>query len=120
MANQPKSDWSDTDWNTVMFSMRASNDYEFQLSFPLWLNKNKYIWSAFVTMTRTAYAAGHRERFSARIIVERIRWETLMQDAGSKMFKVNHNYAPDMARLVMSLKKDMKGFFKINDRELEK
>ena len=42
-----------------------------------------------------------RKRYSARTIVECIRWDTDIKDT-EKTFKINDHYTPGMARLFMS------------------
>lgn len=46
-------------------------------------------------------AASRRKRIGIRLILERVRWETLVATRGSK-FKINNNHAPYIARWLVA------------------
>lgn len=65
-----------------------------------WLGKNPQIYLAFKRQALRMAQSG-RKRYSARTIVEVIRWNTDLEDSGST-FKINDHYTPGMARLFMA------------------
>jgi len=64
-----------------------------------WLTKNRHIRDAFdrkaLRMARTG-----RKHYSARCIIENIRFETDLTDSDT-LFKINNNFVPGLARLWM-------------------
>jgi hypothetical protein len=65
-----------------------------------WLAENEHIYDAFkIEAIRMALTG--RERYSARTIVELLRWQSDLKDS-DVTFKINGNYVPGMARLFMS------------------
>jgi hypothetical protein len=66
------------------------------------------IWDLFCTFTKDAIRAGHKS-FSARSIVERIRWETSVQWRGE--FKINNSFAAFYARKFHKQNPQHDGFF---------
>lgn len=65
-----------------------------------WLPKNSRVYREFerraLQMARTG-----RKRYSARTIIEILRWDSDIADS-EKTFKINGNYVPGMARLFMA------------------
>ena len=71
------------------------------------------IWKAFEE--KALFAARRRSHYSAKAIVEVIRWETVLRD-GSE-FKISNNWTSGMARLWMHTYGDLyPKFFDIRDR----
>ena len=75
-------------------------DDGYPVGFWLWLRQNEHIYSAFKHLAFQMALTG-RTRYSARTIVESIRWKTDLSDSG-KTFKINDHYTPGMARLFMA------------------
>ena len=69
---------------------------KFRPDFAAWLLANVSIWNRFCIEADKVWGRGRRH-WSARTIIEYLRHETALREAGD--FKVNNNYAPDMARL---------------------
>lgn len=103
--------WTDEGWVRVM-SIINNSDYDYSDEFILWLKKNVTVWRGFFDKTVEAYQHKHRHRFGAKAILEILRWESFTRDA-DVTFKINNNYAPDLARLVMDVRPALKGYFKI-------
>lgn len=61
-----------------------------------WLGENPTLWSTFATLAMRA--AGSRPRYSARTVIEVMRWNTDILEAGGS-FKIGNNHVPHMARL---------------------
>jgi hypothetical protein len=65
-----------------------------------WLQTNGHIYDAFkIEAIRMAMTG--RKRYSARTIIEILRWRTDLKDS-DVTFKINDHYTPGMARLFMS------------------
>lgn len=101
-----------------------SGEYRFRV----WLKDNMKIYNHFVDFAitmrfplLTMKAACELEQnqsgkkyYSARMIWERIRWETEIVEkrrVGGAVLKLNNNYAPFMARLVMVAEPELEGMF---------
>ena len=64
-----------------------------------YIKENSMAWDLFKSFTKQAVAAGNK-RVGAKMIAERIRWETYIRKTGD--FKFNNNYTAGMARKFMS------------------
>lgn len=64
-----------------------------------WLTKNSHIYREFEKCALRM--ARIRKRYSARTIIEKIRWDTDLKDL-EITFKLNDHYTPGMARLWMA------------------
>lgn len=70
---------------------------KFSPEFAEWLAANTHIWTRFCGEAHCIWNSGRRH-WSARTIIEYLRHETALTEVGGE-FKINNNYAPDMARL---------------------
>lgn len=70
---------------------------KFRADFSAWLAQNPDIWLRFVAEADKVWRSGRRH-WSARTIIEYIRHETALREAGG-LLKINNNFAPDLARL---------------------
>jgi len=81
-----------------------------------WLQYNEHIWLQFERHARTM--ADKRDRYSARTIIEVMRWNSdLREKQGKPLFKLSNNMTPGLARLWMAkhqLKYCNKKFFQLN------
>ena len=75
-------------------------DDGFPVGFWHWLRQNEHIYSAFKCLAFQMALSG-RTRYSAKTIIERIRWDTDIRDSET-MFKVNNSYTSGLARLFMA------------------
>ncbi len=75
---------------------------------------NPEVYRLFLQFARQAKAAG-RERIGARLIGERIRWQTTVETSDPD-FKVNDHFWPFYARLAMREHADLEGLFETRDR----
>ena len=103
--------WTAAGWNRVCDVIERS-EYDYSCGFILWLGNNPLIWQGFANKALKAHSGGHKHRFGAKAILEILRWESVKNDS-EKTFKINNNRAPDLARLVMDCKPEMKGYFQI-------
>jgi len=70
-----------------------------RVTFDQFDRENPDVYRMFCRFTLQLIAAGHK-RLSSKLIVERIRWETMLQ--GGTTFKINNNFTPHFARKFMS------------------
>jgi hypothetical protein len=84
--------------------MNTAIKYEARDSYPAnffrWIQDNKHIYAAFKVRALEMALTG-RKRYSARTIVELIRWTTDLKDS-ELTFKINDHYTPGMARMFMA------------------
>lgn len=89
--------------------------------FRVWLKDNMHIYRYFTGFAEDLKLRGAREYYSARIIWERIRWESIFAEQVRRgvVFKINNNYAPFMARLAMRSEPELEGMFQVRGRGCE-
>lgn len=79
-----------------------------------WLNDNETLYLHFKAQAIRMALTG-RTRYSARTIIEVLRWETELRDSDIQ-FKINNNMVPGMARLfVAECGRQFPGFFQLRD-----
>lgn len=74
-----------------------------------WLQDNWHIWRGFCEQADALWARGRRH-YSARTIIEWMRHNSAMAESNGD-FKINNNFAPDCARLYVSLHPERSDFF---------
>lgn len=80
-----------------------------------WLRQNRHVYEAFERLALSMWRRG-RKRYSARTIVEVIRWNTDLADTDTT-FKINDHYTPGMARLFLDDHPMCAGMFELRERE---
>ena len=75
-----------------------------------WHKENPEFYELFKRFTFQAIQKGHR-RLSAWLIVNRIRWETMIVTTGNE-YKISNDFIALYARLFMHEYPDYKGFFR--------
>lgn len=73
-------------------------DDQFPEGFFHWLQQNRHIWECFEQ--KALKMAPYRERYSARTIIEVLRWHSDLQE-NKPLFKISNNMTPGLARLWM-------------------
>lgn len=72
---------------------------EYPDGFFLWLQENRHIWKDFEQ--KALEMAQVRDRYSARTLVEVMRWHSDLREK-RPLFKLSNNMTPGMARLWMA------------------
>lgn len=80
--------------------------------FLMWLHANEEIYNYFRKYAREAIASG-RQRFSAYMIRERVRWYVNVEYAGA--FKISNNLTPWIARLLAEEMPELKKIFRFKE-----
>lgn len=75
-----------------------------------WHKENPHVYELFKRFTYEAIAKGH-DRLSAWLIVNRIRWETMVETRGDD-FKISNDFIAYYARLFMHEHPEYDGFFR--------
>lgn len=86
----------------------------FRPDFPEWLEENLHIWTAFKAQADRVWDRG-RTHYSARTIIEFLRHETAIAEAGGE-YKINDHGTPDLARLYHLIHPERQLFAMRNDR----
>ena len=76
-----------------------------------WLKRNQHIYRKFTQMAFDQKRLG-RKHYSARAIVQRMRWDTNIRQAGDQTYKIDNVMTPGLARLAMRDEPELKGFFR--------
>ena len=74
-------------------------DDDYPVGFWHWLRQNGKVYRVFEQMAMDMARSG-RQRYSARTLVEVLRWNSDVRDSGVT-FKINGTHVPGMARLFM-------------------
>lgn len=72
--------------------------------------RNPHVWVLFRRFTLEAIASG-RSRIGAKMIAERIRWETFIRASNGDDFKINNNFTAYYARRFMAEYPEHEGIF---------
>ena len=89
---------------------------EYPEGFFNWLTNNQHIWKAFEEKAYIMAAVAKRPRYSARTIIEVMRWDSDLKE-NKPLFKLSNNMTPGLARLWMAKHgKDHPKFFQINNK----
>lgn len=81
--------------------------------FLIWAARNPNIVGLFFRFADQAWDSGRRT-LGAKLIVERIRWETMVESQGDD-FKVNNNYTAYLARMYVRQKPDRSKLFRFRE-----
>ena len=81
----------------------------FQADFLEWLDQNFHVWREFERQADRAWNVGYKH-YSARTIIEVVRFETDMRERGGD-YKINNNFIPDLARLYLQFHPERGEFF---------
>ena len=82
-----------------------------------WYPSNIHVINAFEKEAFYLLTRGRRERYSIYTIREKLRWDSLVSESGQD-YKLNNNFSPFIARILMFMNPGMKGMFSTR-RELE-
>lgn len=77
-----------------------------------WLPRSIHIYHAFEEQAIWLKRNVRRDKYSARVIIGKLRWDTMLAD-GSKGFKISDHCSPYLARLAMLRVPELKDMFNI-------
>ena len=81
--------------------------------FLLWLKDNISIYNEFERYSIYLSEHGKRTRYSARAIIHRMRWDTLIKEKEPTEFKISNNCTPYLARITMLANPRLAGMFQL-------
>lgn len=84
---------------------------QIQKNFEKFHRENPRVYILFCQFTRRMINAGLKNG-SARLVLERIRWETAVETVPDKPVKLNNNYTPRYARLWMNDHPEFPDYFR--------
>jgi hypothetical protein len=76
---------------------------------------NPHVYNTFVRLARSARRRG-KNRLSIGMLFEVLRWEIALTTTDPD-FKINNNYRPRYARLLMKREPDLAGFFVLREMQ---
>lgn len=79
---------------------------------------NPHVYRLFVRFAKEAIARGRRN-LSVALIVERIRWETMVTTQAPDGFKINNNFRAAYARKFEQDHPEFKGFFRTRHSQFD-
>ena len=94
----------------------ADDFYIYPPGFWHWLKSNQHIYRKFKQVAFMEKRLG-RKHYSARKIIQDMRWDTNIRQAGDQTFKINNIFTPGLARLAMRDEPELKGFFRCRDSQ---
>lgn len=84
-----------------------------QGEFLLFHSRNPHIYKKLVSYARYVRKKGI-SRIGMRLLFERVRWDyTIETNRKNEKFKINNNYAPYYARMIMENNPDLDGLFEL-------
>lgn len=99
----------------AQLALEAGDRRGYPAGFFAWIEtvEGQCVWAEFEKLALRAARSG-RPRYSAKSIIEVIRWNTMINDGTE--FKVNNNWSPGLARLWMQKHgRDYPNFFALRD-----
>ena len=87
-----------TEFSTAL--IKANNTAPVQ--FAWWLACNRPIWDEFCVLANKMKERG-RDHWSARAIIDVLRWDRALRDPTDPLFKINNNRTPQLGRLYNEL-----------------
>jgi hypothetical protein len=100
--------------NQAAFKFSVAEQLKYPDRFWMWFKDNQRVYEEFERQA-LAMAMRGRKRYSARTIVEVLRWSSDISDSETT-FRLNDKYTPGMARLFMEEHgKRFPGFFELRE-----
>jgi|3_EtaG_2_1085321.scaffolds.fasta_scaffold190988_2 hypothetical protein len=84
--------------------------------FRIYHEKNPEVYLEILDTTRTLKRAGHNF-YGMKSIIEVVRWHRNIKTRGGEEFKINNNYAPFYARMIMAREPELSDFFNIRSQK---
>jgi len=96
---------------TQLLRLVEGSPDQFRTKFGNWLLDNMHIWHEFEK--KALFMASRRDVYSARTIIEVMRWETHLRESPAQTFKIVNHHTADLSRLFMLRYPKHEGFFKL-------
>ena len=83
----------------------------YRKQFMEWWPTNMHVIEAFERYAIQLRRSGKREYYSIKAILERLRWDSMLNDSALD-YKLNNNHAACISRILMRLNPELDGMFK--------
>ena len=98
--------------NLLMFYPEVFDDIvpRYRKQFMEWWPTNMHVIEAFERYAIELKRNGNREYYSIKAILERLRWDSMLEDSALD-YKLNNNHAACISRILMRLNPELDGMF---------
>ena len=98
--------------NMLMFYPEVFDDIvpRYRKQFMEWWPTNMHVIEAFERYAIQLRRSGKREYYSIKAILERLRWDSMLEDSALD-YKLNNNHAACISRILMRLNPELDGMF---------
>jgi hypothetical protein len=98
--------------NLLMFYPEVLDDIvpRYRKQFIEWWPTNMHVIEAFERYAIELKRNGNREYYSIKAILERLRWDSMLEDSALD-YKLNNNHAACISRILMRLNPELDGMF---------
>ncbi len=99
--------------NLLVFYPEIFDDIvpRYRKQFMEWWPTNMHVIEAFERYAIQLRRSGKREYYSIKAILERLRWDSMLNDSALD-YKLNNNHAACISRILMRLNPELDGMFK--------
>ena len=89
--------------------------YRYRKDFIAWFPLNMHVIEAFERYAIELKRNGNREYYSIKAILERLRWDSMLEDSALD-YKLNNNHAACISRILMRLNPELDGMFQLRSQ----
>ena len=89
--------------------------YRYRKDFIAWFPLNMHVIEAFERYAIELKRNGNREYYSIQAILERLRWDSILEDSALD-YKLNNNHAACISRILMRLNPELDGMFQLRSQ----
>ena len=89
--------------------------YRYRQDFIAWFPLNMHVIEAFERYAIELKRNGNREYYSIKAILERLRWDSMLEDSALD-YKLNNNHAACISRILMRLNPELDGMFQLRSQ----
>lgn len=88
---------------------------KYRKQFMEWWPINMHVIEAFEKYALQLKRSGQREYYSIKAILERLRWDSMLEDSALD-YKLNNNHVSCISRILMRLNPELDGMFKTRNQ----
>ena len=89
--------------------------YRYRKDFIEWFPLNMHVIEAFERYAIELKRNGNREYYSIKAILERLRWDSMLEDSALD-YKLNNTHAACISRILMRLNPELDGMFQLRSQ----
>lgn len=103
--------------NLLVFYPEIFDDIvpRYRKQFMEWWPTNMHVIEAFERYAIQLRRSGKREYYSIKAILERLRWDSMLNDSALD-YKLNNNHAACISRILMRLNPELDGMFQLRSQ----